>query len=200
VVGGRTEKERYRYGNGSGAICRHARTSAHTQEGNIFNLRSQSLLCGDQRVVFGFSVCQSVHVLCLPPSFDCMKLRKKRTDWTCCNNFEHTRTTMQQQQRRRRRPHGYSEGPQSWIALKSAVGIAIAIIGYCSYVYVGRFCLFMIQKRRNALGGKAMGSEYSSVTQSSPILLRSSRFPCSVRRPAANASMDLYQGMAVQFL
>ena len=49
--------------------------------------------------------------------------------------------------------------PQPWIILKLAVGITIGIIGYASYVYIGRFCVPMLLEEDNTLGGRAMGSE-----------------------------------------
>jgi palmitoyltransferase len=50
--------------------------------------------------------------------------------------------------------------PQPWIALKFAVGLTFAIIGYASYVYVGRLCVPMIRRDSGAYGGRVTGSEY----------------------------------------
>ena len=49
--------------------------------------------------------------------------------------------------------------PQPWIALKFAVAFTSALIGYASYVYIGRFCVPMIRKDHGALGGRRIGSE-----------------------------------------
>lgn len=49
--------------------------------------------------------------------------------------------------------------PQPWIVQKLAVGIVFAIAGYAWYVYIGRFCVPMIRKDSNALGGRNLGSE-----------------------------------------
>jgi hypothetical protein len=145
--------------------CRHARKAAHAQDGHLFQSQRPTASWRRSKVVISASLpIITIHVLYWRSSFDYMKLRKTSKDWACCNDFEGTRTQIMQQQRRRRRPHGYTDAPQSWMALKFTVGIAAAIIGYCSYVYVGRFCLFMIQKRGNALGGRVTGSECPSAT------------------------------------
>ena len=52
------------------------------------------------------------------------------------------------------------EQPQSWLTLKFAVGLTVGIIGYASYVYIGRFCEPMIRKNHGALGGRRVGSKY----------------------------------------
>lgn len=49
--------------------------------------------------------------------------------------------------------------PQPWIARKLAVFMVFGILGYTYYVYVVRFCITMIRKRSNALGGRAQGGE-----------------------------------------
>ncbi|KAA1474113.1 zf-DHHC-domain-containing protein [Dentipellis sp. KUC8613] len=46
---------------------------------------------------------------------------------------------------------------QPWLTLKFAIGLAIAIIGYSCYVYIGRFCVPMIRRDGGALGGRGMG-------------------------------------------
>ncbi|KAF8130173.1 DHHC palmitoyltransferase-domain-containing protein [Boletus edulis] len=47
--------------------------------------------------------------------------------------------------------------PQPWIARKFAVGLAVLIVGYASYVYAARFCKDMIVKSSTALGNQATG-------------------------------------------
>jgi palmitoyltransferase len=49
--------------------------------------------------------------------------------------------------------------PQPWIVLKMTVGITLAIIGYASYVYIGRFCVPMIRDNAGPLGGRKTGSK-----------------------------------------
>ncbi|TDL26842.1 zf-DHHC-domain-containing protein [Rickenella mellea] len=53
--------------------------------------------------------------------------------------------------------------PQPWIARKFMIGVIIGIVGFAYYVYIARFCLPMIRKRDNALGGKAMGITFLTV-------------------------------------
>ncbi|KAI0697788.1 DHHC palmitoyltransferase-domain-containing protein [Cytidiella melzeri] len=47
--------------------------------------------------------------------------------------------------------------PQPWILLKLTVGVTLAIIGYTSYVYVGRFCVPMVRDHGSLLSGKKTG-------------------------------------------
>ncbi|KAI0830295.1 DHHC palmitoyltransferase-domain-containing protein [Trametes gibbosa] len=47
--------------------------------------------------------------------------------------------------------------PQPWIVLKLTIFIAIGIIGYVFYVYVGRVCVPMLRHDAGALGGRGMG-------------------------------------------
>lgn len=49
--------------------------------------------------------------------------------------------------------------PQPWIVQKLIVGLVIAIVAYAWYVYIGRFCVPMIRKDPDALGGRGLGSE-----------------------------------------
>lgn len=53
--------------------------------------------------------------------------------------------------------------PQPWIVLKFVVGITIGIIGYTSYVYIGRLCVPMLLEEANIFGKQAMGSECHDV-------------------------------------
>ncbi len=68
---------------------------------------------------------------------------------SCCGVVQEA-----QERRRQRRAK-----PQPWIVLKLAVGLTVSIIGYTSYVYIGRFCVPMIRKNHGALGGRRIGSE-----------------------------------------
>lgn len=49
--------------------------------------------------------------------------------------------------------------PDSWVALKFAVGLTFALLAYCYYVYVGRACVPMIRGDPGRRGGKVQGSE-----------------------------------------
>lgn len=59
---------------------------------------------------------------------------------------------------------------QSWIAKKLAVGIAIALVGYTTYVYV-RMCVPMIRRRSLALGSRAEGGAFIHLYVSSSCLI-----------------------------
>ncbi|KAF9239447.1 zf-DHHC-domain-containing protein [Melanogaster broomeanus] len=71
-----------------------------------------------------------------------------QSDHPCCGVIEE----VQHQARRRR-----ANRPQPWIALKFTVGLSFLIVGYTTYVYVGRFCKDMIMKSSSALGDQATG-------------------------------------------
>jgi len=53
----------------------------------------------------------------------------------------------------------HREQPQPWAARKPAVFMVFGILGYTYYVYMVRFCIKMIQKRFDAAGNRAQGSE-----------------------------------------
>ncbi|KIJ61195.1 hypothetical protein HYDPIDRAFT_96950 [Hydnomerulius pinastri MD-312] len=69
-------------------------------------------------------------------------------DQTCCGVIEEA-----QYRAHRRR----ANKPQPWIALKFTVALTIALTGYSTYVYAGRFCKDMLMKNSNAQGGPATG-------------------------------------------
>lgn len=55
------------------------------------------------------------------------------------------------------------EKPQPWIVLKMTIGLTLAIIGYTSYVYIGRFCVPLIRENNGPLGflgGRNIGSTF----------------------------------------
>lgn len=81
-----------------------------------------------------------------------MPKRDIRDDRTCCGVIEEAKYRAREKQEARVKP-------QPWIVLKIAVGITVAIIGYASYVYIGRLCVPMLLEEDNTLGGRAMGSE-----------------------------------------
>ena len=49
--------------------------------------------------------------------------------------------------------------PQPWILLKFAILLNLGIIGFASYVYVGRFCVPMLIRKPGAMGDRVFGSE-----------------------------------------
>ena len=49
--------------------------------------------------------------------------------------------------------------PRNWVERKLAVGIVIGLAGYAWYVYIGRFCVPMLRRDADALGGRGMGGE-----------------------------------------
>jgi len=59
-----------------------------------------------------------------------------------------------QEKRRKRRSK-----PQPWILLKFAVFLTLGIIGFATYVYVGRFCIPMVTRKPGAMGDRVFGSE-----------------------------------------
>lgn len=73
----------------------------------------------------------------------------------CCGAVQEA-TSKSIERRAKRR-----EQPQPWIVLKMTIGFALGIIGYASYVYIGRFCVPMIRKNHEILGGRRVGSEYA---------------------------------------
>lgn len=74
---------------------------------------------------------------------------------TCCGVVEDAKYRAREKRANRAKP-------QPWIVLKFAVGLTTGIIAYASYVYIGRFCVPMLLKNDGALGGQAMGGEYTT--------------------------------------
>ena len=72
------------------------------------------------------------------------------TERQCCGVSAHE--IQEKRQARRNKP-------QSWIVLKLTIFIAVAIIVYTWYVYVGRFCAPMIRRDADALGSRGLGSK-----------------------------------------
>ena len=50
-------------------------------------------------------------------------------------------------------------GPQPWILRKLTVGIVVLIIGWATYVYIGRVCVRMINPEDDVVGSRGLGSE-----------------------------------------
>ncbi|KAF9463502.1 DHHC palmitoyltransferase-domain-containing protein [Collybia nuda] len=83
-------------------------------------------------------------------------LRKSSTsralpqEHSCCGVIE--KATYDAREKRAKQTKG-----QPWISLKLMVGVTLGIIGYSVYVYIVRFCVKMIQKRRDGGGSRAAG-------------------------------------------
>jgi hypothetical protein len=71
----------------------------------------------------------------------------------------HSPTAPDGEPRSRRRRSSRKKGPKPWFVLKLSVGLAAGIIGYSSYVYIGRLCIPMIRRERDSLGSRTLGSE-----------------------------------------
>ncbi|TCD67747.1 palmitoyltransferase pfa5 [Steccherinum ochraceum] len=70
----------------------------------------------------------------------------------CCGVVEEGVARSREKRERRR------EKAQPWIVLKMTVGIALAIMGYAFYVYIGRLCVPMIRHDTGAIpGGRGTG-------------------------------------------
>lgn len=79
-----------------------------------------------------------------------------QTSGKCCGAVQEAASKSMERRTERR------EKPQPWIVLKMTIGLTLGIIGYASYVYIGRFCVPMIKKTHTILGGRRVGSEYKS--------------------------------------
>jgi hypothetical protein len=73
-------------------------------------------------------------------------------DRTCCGVVEHAAITVREKRSSR-------TTKQPWIVLKLMVFVTIGILGYTSYVYIGRLCLPMIRKHSGAPAGRGTGSK-----------------------------------------
>ncbi len=71
----------------------------------------------------------------------------------CCGVVQEAAAKSRERSEQRR------SQPQPWIVLKMTIGITLAIIGYASYVYIGRFCVPMIRHNTGPLSGRKTGSE-----------------------------------------
>ena len=49
------------------------------------------------------------------------------------------------------------DNARSWIERKFVIAIVLGIAGYAWYVYIGRFCVPMLRRDDNAMGGLGMG-------------------------------------------
>ena len=71
----------------------------------------------------------------------------------------------------RRRGRRRNKGPKPWFVLKLSIAVALAIIAYAGYVYIGRLCIPMIKRERNSLGSRRLGSESQCLIPSSQFIL-----------------------------
>ena len=71
----------------------------------------------------------------------------------------------------RRRGRRRNKGPKPWFVLKLSIAVAAAIIAYAGYVYIGRLCIPMIKRERDALGSRRLGSESQCLLPPVPSLL-----------------------------
>lgn len=74
-------------------------------------------------------------------------------DRTCCGVVEQTAVAVREKRASR-------TAKQPWIVLKLMVIVTVGILGYTSYVYIGRLCLPMIRRQSEAPAGRGTGSEY----------------------------------------
>ena len=82
---------------------------------------------------------------------------QSQSDARCCGAVqEATAKSVERRNQRRAKP-------QPWIVLKMTIGFTLGIIGYASYVYIGRFCVPMIRDNAGILGGRRVGSEYKGI-------------------------------------
>lgn len=71
----------------------------------------------------------------------------------CCGVVEEV--AVQARERRANRTT-----PQPWIVRKLIVFLALGIMGYAGYVYIGRFCISAILRNHQAATGRPTASEY----------------------------------------
>lgn len=65
----------------------------------------------------------------------------------CCGAVQEA-TTKSMERREKRRNKA-----QPWIVLKMPIGLTFGLVGYASYVYIGRFCVPMLKNHNGALSG-----------------------------------------------
>ena len=94
----------------------------------------------------------------MPTRNESKHLHKPRPDEEakCCGVVEESLARHAEKREQRR------EKPQPWIVLKMTILFALGIMGYASYVYIGRLCVPMIKHDTGAIpGGRGTGSELS---------------------------------------
>jgi len=73
-----------------------------------------------------------------------------RGEEACCAGFSED---IQEKRHKRR------SKPQPWILLKFSIFLTFGIIGFATYVYIGRFCFPMLNREPEAMGNRVFGSE-----------------------------------------
>jgi palmitoyltransferase len=76
----------------------------------------------------------------------------QQSERTCCGVIQEAKYQAREKQSQRTKP-------QPWIILKFTILITAGIIGFASYVYIGRLCVPMMLKHDGALGTQTTGSE-----------------------------------------
>ncbi|KAF9646143.1 zf-DHHC-domain-containing protein [Thelephora ganbajun] len=74
--------------------------------------------------------------------------KRPRSKEACCADFN---KNIQEKRHKRR------SKPQPWILLKFAVFLTLGIIGFATYVYIGRFCVPMLTRKPEAMGDRVFG-------------------------------------------
>jgi hypothetical protein len=63
-------------------------------------------------------------------------------------------------------------GPQPWILRKLTVGVVVLIIGWATYVYIGRVCVRMIKPQDGVVGSPGLGSkQYPNQTNAAELIM-----------------------------
>ena len=83
---------------------------------------------------------------CSPPN-----LLTTMAQGKCCGVVEEAAVAARERRQKRKQP---------WIVRKFMVPITLGIMGYAAYVYVGRLCVPMIKRKRDAGAGRGTGSEW----------------------------------------
>ena len=73
----------------------------------------------------------------------------------CCGVIEESVAAVHEKRERRR-------SAQPWLIRKFMIVITLGILGYAAYVYIGRFCVPMIERRNGAGASRDTGSERRS--------------------------------------
>jgi len=63
-------------------------------------------------------------------------------------------------------------GPQPWILRKLTVGVVVLIVGWATYVYIGRVCVRMIRREDGVVGSRGLGSkQYATQTNATELIM-----------------------------
>ena len=87
-------------------------------------------------------------------------------------------------------------GPQPWILRKLTVAVVVLIIGWSTYVYIGRVCLRMIRREDPVVGSQGLGSKQYPIQSNATELIMS--LPSHLHRdilvPLVHVYLVLRQG------